>query len=582
MGKIINIIKTVWVSKKPEVFFWTFAVLVLFYGLGVAGLWASEDRWAEIAREMMLNNDYLHPAINGEVYFDKPLLTYWLIVAVTFITQSLDEFAIRLPSALAALIGLYSVMALGRRMFSQTTGLIAGWILLSAYGFLFWGRTAAADMANLAAVIAAVAWFFAREDKPGFKSYFVFYLICFLGCMAKGLPAIIVPLLAILPWMLMDNRWRNHLRISNLIAFILGLGIYLLPFQLASMTVQSMIYQLPIENLNGLELVWRENILRAIKPFDHDDEPFFCYLYQLPRILLPWSLIFIAGIAAAIAGWRKQNQTTKWLLSAMLLIFLCFSASGSRRWYYILPIMPFCAILIAQVLLTEWQKPWVTYAVKITRIIFIAVATVALLGWPSAILWRLIFDFPMPLEALLLLPLSGAAVLTILLYRHLTLSAKLETLFGMPQKIAGVILAGAILSGSFFALLLPALDMYRTEKSFALSLKKIMVGVPAENIVFLHKVPTKIIFYAEFKKSALVVYNNDDWANFIKNKSGTAILIGYNREKDLSPVKSSLSRTIIENPVLQEKYLPGEHKNAKKLLAWKFNLRQANGKQGID
>lgn len=569
-------------SHKVAIIFWTFSVFVLIYGLGDAGLWASEDRWAEISREMMQNQDFLHPSINGEVYFDKPLLTYWLIVIVAYILQGLDEFVIRLPSAIAALVGLFSVISLGRRLFSPTAGMMAGWILLSSYGFLFWGRAAAADMANLAAVIAAVAWFFSRENKPGFVSYFIFYLICFVGCMAKGLPALIVPLLAILPWLLMENRWRAHLRFSNLIAFALGLGIYLLPFHLATISGQSMLYQLPAENLNGLELVWRENILRAIKPFDHDDEPFFCYLYQLPRILLPWSLVFIAGLVAVLATWRKQNQAMRWTIYTIALIFLCFSASGSRRWYYILPIMPFCAIFIAQTLLTEWQNRWIGIAFKATRWIFIGAAAVAITGWPLALLWSYMFKFPAPLEALLLAPLAGIIALAVMLIKHQDWELLLESLTGLPTKVVTTIIAGAILIGSFFAVQLPSLDQYRTEKPFALNLKKIIIGVPGDNIAFLQKSPTKIIFYAEFKKPVQVIYNVDDWKNFIKDKSGTVIFIGYNREKDLQPIQSALGRNIIENPILQEKYIPGENKKSKKLLAWKINLRKTNGEQGID
>ncbi|MDD5698229.1 MAG: hypothetical protein PHH77_06385, partial [Victivallaceae bacterium] len=83
--------------QKPDWGYWTLgfaAALALFWGLGHYALWGSEDRWAEIAREMMLYKDYFHPAINGQVYFDKPLLSYWLIVGAAYILGSLDEFTV--------------------------------------------------------------------------------------------------------------------------------------------------------------------------------------------------------------------------------------------------------------------------------------------------------------------------------------------------------------------------------------------------------------------------------------------------------------------------------------------------------
>ena len=144
------------VTRRQQGFFWCFAVIALFMFLGHNALWGSEDRWAEIAREMMLTGDILHPAINWQVYFDKPHLTYWLILPFGYLAGGLNEFIVRLPSALAALVGLYGTMVLGRKLFSAQVALAGCWMLLTGYGFLFWARAAAADVANLSAIILAV------------------------------------------------------------------------------------------------------------------------------------------------------------------------------------------------------------------------------------------------------------------------------------------------------------------------------------------------------------------------------------------------------------------------------------------
>ena len=62
-----------------EFLFWALAVIMLFLNLGSDGLRGSEGRWADVVRLMILNDDYLHPMINYEAYFDKPLVSYWLI-----------------------------------------------------------------------------------------------------------------------------------------------------------------------------------------------------------------------------------------------------------------------------------------------------------------------------------------------------------------------------------------------------------------------------------------------------------------------------------------------------------------------
>ena len=55
-------------NRLSAIIFWASAILLLFWGLGDRGLWASEGRWAEITREMFLSRDFLHPTINGEPY----------------------------------------------------------------------------------------------------------------------------------------------------------------------------------------------------------------------------------------------------------------------------------------------------------------------------------------------------------------------------------------------------------------------------------------------------------------------------------------------------------------------------------
>ena len=69
-------------SKKKEALaawlpLWLCAAFLLFGNLGVQAVNGSESRWLVIAREMFFTGDFLHPTINFEPYFDKPLLTYF-------------------------------------------------------------------------------------------------------------------------------------------------------------------------------------------------------------------------------------------------------------------------------------------------------------------------------------------------------------------------------------------------------------------------------------------------------------------------------------------------------------------------
>src|SRR5262245_46178556 len=127
------------------------ACVVLFLpNLGGPSLWdIDEGNNVEAAREMMAKDDWIVPTFNFELRVDKPALLYWLEIAA-FRTFGVNEFAGRLPSALAGLLAALATYELGRRMFGALVGLLAGLMLASAVLFC-----AAAHFANPDALLTA-------------------------------------------------------------------------------------------------------------------------------------------------------------------------------------------------------------------------------------------------------------------------------------------------------------------------------------------------------------------------------------------------------------------------------------------
>src|SRR5436309_6275181 len=84
---------------------------VYFYGLGAVPLLGpDEPRYAEVAREMYARGDWVTPTLGGHVWFEKPALLYWLMMAAYRIF-GMTEFAARAGSALA---GVLTVLITGR------------------------------------------------------------------------------------------------------------------------------------------------------------------------------------------------------------------------------------------------------------------------------------------------------------------------------------------------------------------------------------------------------------------------------------------------------------------------------------
>lgn len=329
-----------WCSPHSLRWLLFFTVLMLFAFLGARELWTQEWRWADISLNMMLRGDYFHPYLGGTPYYDKPLLSYWLMIAFAHLLQGMSEWSMRLPAALAGVLAVFCIYRIGSSVISKPAGLIAGWMLITTFYFVFWARTANTDMLNVAGILLAVMWYFVRRERPGFLSYSVFFLILAVSALFKGLIAVVIPLLVILPDLFIAQSWKKHLRLSVLFALIPAAIVYVLPFWLSS-HVGSQHYA-----ESGLYLVYRENILRYLQPFDHQD-PIYSYLLYLPAYMFPWILFFIPALFALYKRWSTMSVGSRWTVWSTALIFLFLTVSGSRRNYYVLPLVPFAILMTA-------------------------------------------------------------------------------------------------------------------------------------------------------------------------------------------------------------------------------------------
>jgi 4-amino-4-deoxy-L-arabinose transferase-like glycosyltransferase len=537
------------------------AGILLFWRLGWRSLWAAEGRWAEVTREMFATGDFFHPRIGGEPYFDKPLMTYWLRAVFAAVTGTLDELTVRLPSALAGLAAVWATVRIGTRVGSPRVGRVAGWILLTMYAFLFWARTGTADAENLAAITLAVAWYWSRRDRLGFSAMLVFYLIAFIGALTKGLTAVAVPICIVLPDMVVERRWRILLGVRHWAAVGLAVLVYLSPLLYASWT-RPQDY-----SSSGLAMVFQENILRYFQPFDHK-APIYLYLYELPVLLLPWTPLFLLAAAGLAHSRKSLDWRTRWLMWAIAAVFLFFTLSGSRRSYYILPILPLCAVLIAVFVSGTRDaatKRLYQKGLAAQRLLFFG-----LIGLDLAIpliltLIRKVSHFQISLQfhvASLVIGMASALVYG-RFARFRGMKRSLDGCGGIRPPIA----AAVVLLGGYFCWQEGILDRTRTERPFVQELRTSCVTLSPERVAMFPKPNANILFYLHLDEPIRIINSIDDLRHFLESGPAGGVITQSRYASELP--EDVLSR-LRSGRYLAEQVQPWEPKSSRpeKWMAW--------------
>jgi 4-amino-4-deoxy-L-arabinose transferase-like glycosyltransferase len=316
------------------------AILMLSVNLGLLPLWGAEGRWAVIARSMLRSGDLLSPVLGTEDYWDKPLLSYWQILPLACIHGDVSESTARFPSVVWAVVMLLLTYHLAKRWFGGQTALMSMGILATSYGFVFWGRNAQVEMTN-AAMILLCLWYFLKHRSDSKNGWvYILGIMMGLGANMKGLLLYAVPIFCIVLLSIIKREWSWVPPLRVLVtAGLLSLVVFLVIPAIASVRLATW---------EPLHMVWRENVLRFFGLHDHRGS-FSIYFVTVFYLAAPWSLLLPAAVARSVQARSHLSQIPE-VLILFGAIFLFFNLSGSKRSYYLLPILPFFAILVANML----------------------------------------------------------------------------------------------------------------------------------------------------------------------------------------------------------------------------------------
>jgi 4-amino-4-deoxy-L-arabinose transferase-like glycosyltransferase len=320
--------------------------------LGFPSLWdIDEGKNAEAAREMLEAGNWVLPTFNYQFRFEKPALLYWLqIGAYQFF--GVNEFAARLPSALAALLTVLLTYELGRRLFGPRTGLLSGLVLASAAAF-----GASSQFANPDALLSTfTAWTllacWCGLERPARVWFVLAGIGAGLAVLAKGPIGIAGPGAVVILFLL----WSGRLRALWTRRLGLAIGVMVA-------TALPWYVWIGVDTKGQFlnQFLLRENLERALNPMEHHSGPPYYYLAVLLVGFAPWSAFL--GLAAwyafrdARGGAGLPTPPTRAIrfLACWIGVYLIvFSLARTKLPNYILPVYPPVALLTAR-FLDRWR-----------------------------------------------------------------------------------------------------------------------------------------------------------------------------------------------------------------------------------
>lgn len=303
-------------------------------------LWQpDETRYAEISREMLQGQSWISPHFISLRYFEKPVFGYWVNNLGQWLFGE-THFGVRFGVIICTTLSGCIVYWLARQILaSHRQAWVAGLIYLTSLIVFGTGTYATLDPILCLWLTGAMACYWQTTQAITRRSQLLAVAMLGLcvacGFMTKGFLALVVPVIAILPWALSHQPWLPQIR-RGLLAAVIALLI-VLPW----------VISVHIESPDFWHyFFWVEHVQRFSSPDAQHKAPFWYYLPVLVAGSLPWLGLLPSSLQLCWQR-RKDNTGLLYLLSWVLMPFFLFSLANGKLVTYILPCFAPLAILMA-------------------------------------------------------------------------------------------------------------------------------------------------------------------------------------------------------------------------------------------
>ncbi len=312
-----------------------------FANLHLSLLEGSEGLYAGIAGEMGRRREFFDLTYQGEPYFNKPPLFFWLLNLSTSIWGD-HEIALRLPGSLAAVGTILLTYVLGTRLLSPTAGFWAALVVATSHVFLWYGRRVLFDSTlTFLVTLALFAWIQVQLLGRSSRWYLVAFVSMALGAMLKEMHGFFLPLLVMALYAVIQ---RDARMVKDKYFWIGLAGAVAMIAWYAQLLSTGYQHHFLLES--AVKSIWNSGFSGAAGTAK-DGHPLYWYLGMMWADFFPWCALLPSALVLLWTQRPFRSHPTEVLLLVWVLgLFTAFSLATLKREPYLTTIVPGIGLMI--------------------------------------------------------------------------------------------------------------------------------------------------------------------------------------------------------------------------------------------
>ncbi len=338
----------------------TALVLFLFWWrLGSLGLIdPDEPFYALTSREMVQSGDWITPRVFGEPQFEKPILFYWETCLAQIIFGD-NEFAARVPGALAASLVVFLTWGIGRKLFNPLAGFLGALVVGTGGLFVVMSRLMLTDLSHTLFISAGIycLWRAFHDEPRRLRWLFALTVCSALAMLTKGPQGLLFIAMASVTygWLSgLKSPWNGR----NLLLCVPLWLFLVVPWYLTMFILHK---SGPTSPATGWAYYWdsffiHENWDRFFHAEHKGNDHWYYYLEMLIGGSIPWIPLIVASLWETAANFRQRFRSQPgltmvicWLIPSYLFMTVAASKLPSYIFFLTVPVA-----LLAGVTLERW------------------------------------------------------------------------------------------------------------------------------------------------------------------------------------------------------------------------------------